>query len=984
MKIKLTLIFSVLFCLSSYAQYSFVVKGRVLDKKDKSKINTATVSVLGSSQTAVVNNNGEFVLELKQSPPVEITVKAIGYKNHSYVITAKEEELTVLLEDDITSLDEIVLSASRTPERVFESPVSVERMGITAIENTTAPSFYDGLENMKGVDVNTGGLTFKSVNTRGFAAIGNTRFVQLVDGMDNSSPGLNFPLGNLIGLNELDVSSVELLPGASSALYGANAFNGIMFMRSKSPFVHEGTSVYGKTGVTNSENTGVNEFVDVGVRVAKKINDRFAIKFTSSLLKGTDWFASDTRNIDGDGKIVAGDRSTIDYNGINVYGDLIKTNLKAVAQTLADAGAAIDPNDFNAEDVVSRTGYSEQDLINSDTDSFRASFSAHFKPIKGDDDTEIILSSKFGTGNTIYQGASRYALRNFIMHQHKIEIQSKHFMFRSYATIENAGDSYDIRFAGVNTLGTTNGGNASWFGTYAGAYAQAINSNSPGVNPTAAHAIARVQADGLRLNPNSAEFRTAFNNVISNSDLTQGAKFVDSSRLYHSDLNYNFKELIDFAEVQIGGSARRYALNSEGTIFTDTKTENITYDEFGIYTQLQRKFIEDRLKLTGSLRYDKAQNFDGNFSPRLSASYNVDSEKNHNIRASFQTGFRNPTTQDQYIGLYLGNTILIGSAKDNPERYNRSFSVSSQAGQFAAGGTSINFNGLQGYTNSYTRSSVEAFGKAVTETATQIVVNSGGTTSPSYAKKQAAALNAGLLQQSNIDYVKPEQVKSYEFGYRGRLSKHTVLDFSAYYSQYKDFIAIVTTVAPLYGNVSAGITTAELQSTSPVPNNSKLLLNAIGEGEYTPASLYTNTDADVASYGVNVGIETKVFGDFDFGVNYAYAKQDFDQSQDPDFETGFNTPEHKVKMSFGNNNLYKGLGFGLNVRWQDDFYWQSTFVDAQIDARTLVDLQLTYAITHWNSKVKIGGANILENEYESAPGSGTVGSQFYGSWTYNF
>jgi hypothetical protein len=77
-------------------------------------------------------------------------------------------------------------------------------------------------------------MSFKSINTRGFASVANTRFMQLVDGMDNSSPLLNFVLGNLIGLSEVDVQSVELLPGASSALYGANAQLNCLFMTSRS------------------------------------------------------------------------------------------------------------------------------------------------------------------------------------------------------------------------------------------------------------------------------------------------------------------------------------------------------------------------------------------------------------------------------------------------------------------------------------------------------------------------------------------------------------------------------------------------------------------------------------------------------------------------------------------------------------------------------------------------------------------------------
>jgi outer membrane receptor protein involved in Fe transport len=101
--------------------------------------------------------------------------------------------------------------------------------------------------------MNTSSLSFKSINTRGFATVANTRFMQLVDGMDNSSPLLNFVLGNMIGVSEIDVQSVELLPGASSALYGANAFNGILFMNSKSPFTSPGITAYAKFGQTSQK-----------------------------------------------------------------------------------------------------------------------------------------------------------------------------------------------------------------------------------------------------------------------------------------------------------------------------------------------------------------------------------------------------------------------------------------------------------------------------------------------------------------------------------------------------------------------------------------------------------------------------------------------------------------------------------------------------------------------------------------------------------
>jgi outer membrane receptor protein involved in Fe transport len=68
--------------------------------------------------------------------------------------------------------------------------------------------------------------------------------------------------------------------------------------------------------------------------------------------------------------------------------------------------------------------------------------------------------------------------------------------------------------------------------------------------------------------------------------------------------------------------------------------------------------MDDRLKFTGSIRYDKAQKLW--ISPRVSLVYSGGESRRHNFRGSFQTGFRNPT-QDQYIGFNVGSAILLGS-----------------------------------------------------------------------------------------------------------------------------------------------------------------------------------------------------------------------------------------------------------------------------------------------------------------------------------
>ena len=893
---KKQMLFFVFLILCSFAiSAQTTVTGVVKDANTGETIPGANIKVANKSVGTSTDFDGKFVLKTAEKPPFTLQVSVLGYKIQSLKITKNNQNLIVNLKENETSLDEIVVSASRTPERVMESPVTIELLDSRAIKNTSAPSFYDGLENLKGVDVNTNSLTFKSVNTRGFATFGNTRFMQLVDGMDNSAPGLNFALGNLLGMSELDVNTVELLPGASSALYGANAFNGIMFMTSKNPFDEQGVSVSVKGGVTSQQAGGNNEFTDFNVRVAHAFSDKFAAKATVSYLQGTDWFATDDRNtVDTQRGLVlsSGTRSLIpqdsddpNYNGVNVYGDIATTNL----------GGAIGN--------VSRTGYNETDLIDYGVSSLKAGASLNYRPY-GDDRLEIIWNSKVGTGDTQWLGGQKYSIQNFLLHQHKLEARGKNFFVRGYMTLENAGDSYNTLFAALN-INRAWKSDEDWFGQYAAAYLGAV----PGVTASS-HAAARSFADTGRLMPGTPEFQEAFDRVTNNPDLLTGAKFRDETKLYHADANYNFKEKIEFAEIQVGGSYRRYSLNSFGNIFTDADGP-IDIDEFGIYTQAQKNFLEeDRLKVTASVRYDKAQNFDGNFSPRVSFAYAGGENKNQNFRASFQTGFRNPTTQDQYIGLNVGSAILVGSAPDNLDK---------DVAYLDANGNEQSIRIRDAYENSFT-------------------IESGGT------------------ERADVDLIKPEKVTAFEVGYRGLVSSgesKITLDISMYYNQYEDFIA-----------------------------NRNLLVRGT-DNALKVTRVYTNTQADISSYGATFGLNTKVFEDFDLGFNYTLARFDFDQSSDPSFEAGFNTPEHKLKLQFGNPNLFENFGFNVNARWQDEFLWESTFVDGMISSRFVLDAQINYAIPSMKSIFKLGGANLLGKEYLSAPGVGAIGSQFYISWTYN-
>ena len=702
-------------------------------------------------------------------------------------------------------------------------------------------------------------------------------------------------------------------------------------MNIKSPFDYQGISAYVKGGVTSQDVGGTNNYVDVGLRAAHKFSDVFAAKWNINFLDATEWIAGDTRNLTGG----VGDRSNPNYDGLNVYGDEVTTFIPNVGQ-------------------VSRIGYLEQDMNDNTIESMKSDISLHFKPWKND--LEFIAQYKVGMGNTIYQGANRYRLENFLMQQVRFEVRNRNFFVRAYMTTEDAGDSYDMRFAAWNVNRAAKS-DTGWFTDYASAFLQ--SQIFLGFNADQAAAAARNFAtnntpiSGLNLVPNgqaqfqpgTLEFNQALEVVTGNPDLTQGAKFIDNSRIYHSDANYNFKEVIKFAEFQIGGSYRVYELNSQGTIFTDFDGP-IDYSEYCVYLQGQKKFMADRLKLTASVRYDKSELFDGQYSPRVSFVYSAGERKNHNFRASYQTGFRNPTTQDLYIGLNLGPFALIGSAADNLDRYQETLPVSLQGQTLPGVGPTVNLSGQNAYNNAYTIPSVTAF---------------------------AASGNPDDLEVANIGLVKPEQVQAFELGYKSVLVNGLSVDLNGYFNIYNDFMSTSRVISPYYGTVGND------------PTNPSNLLSyaALANGDRRVFQVYSNSTSEITSLGFGAGLSKKVYQNYELGVNYNYAEFDFDQAKDPTFIAGFNTPKHRVKGSFGSSSIAKNFGAFVNVRWSDTYLWQSSFADGTIPAVTVFDAQASYAIPSLNAFIKLSASNIFGDDYLQVIGAGWIGKTYLLSLTIN-
>jgi hypothetical protein len=285
-----------LLSLNVFAQ-SVTIGGTVRNSTSKEGVPAVSVTIKGSSSGTYTDDKGNFSISTKL--PATLVFTSVGFEPQEINVTSAEKGLEVNFVSISTLGQEVVVAAARSQQRILDAPVTVERLSSSALRNAAVPNYYEALANLKGVDMHTASLTFRTVTTRGFVSSGNTRFNQLIDGMDNQAPGLNFSVGNIVGLTEMDVDNMELLSGASSALYGSGGMNGTLLITSKNPFKYQGLSFNVKQGImhVNDKERNVSPYYDWSMRYAKAINNKFAFKLTWQLLKAQDWEANDYDNV---------------------------------------------------------------------------------------------------------------------------------------------------------------------------------------------------------------------------------------------------------------------------------------------------------------------------------------------------------------------------------------------------------------------------------------------------------------------------------------------------------------------------------------------------------------------------------------------------------------------------------------------------------------------------------------------------------------
>jgi outer membrane receptor protein involved in Fe transport len=773
------------------------------------------------------------------------------------------------------------------------------------------------------------------VNTRGFNSTSPVRTLQVIDGVDNQSPGLNFSLGNFLGASELDVVNQEIVVGASSAYYGPGAFNGVISMTTKDPFKYQGLQVKQKIAERGLTETAVRYAKAFG---GKPGQEKWAMKANLFYMRAYDWEADNMDAVKSGGPLdsVNNFLNPGRYDAVNRYGDEI------LRPGENDATARSQKWDYPGLMRFHRQGYEEKDIVDYNTYNFKTSFMTAYRP-KPTGMRQFEYQVNYGMGTTVYQGDNRYSLRDIKFIQNRLEYKDKNGFLRVYATHEDAGKTYDAVFTALLMQKAAKRDDL-WGGDYYSLWKSKFVpqlKKLPGYptgdwlsNPNWFTELDALMANnqelltkwhqecaGLadkkndwqgrphfeqpntydRFQPGTDRYDSLKNAITSLKSFGEGGSgFFDKSALYHIQGEHKFK-LAEKTNFTTGFSGRLYRPNSMGTIFSDTNGRVIRNHEFGAYAGIEQRSSNNKLKINATARVDKNQNFNYIFSPAASLVYTPD--KITYYRVSLSAGVRNPTLADQYLYYNVGRAILLGN--------------------------------ITGYDSMVTLPSL-------------------------YEALSGLTTDLKKLQWFGVDPVRPEKVKSIEIGYKSFLASNKLnIDASAYYSFYEDFIGYNIGIDPTIDYT----------------------INYISGGQVY--RIATNAESTVTTMGVSIGTNYFFAKNYTAGVNYSFNQLNKTDNLDP-IIPAFNTPKNKFNLSLSGQNLeikklkLENLGFSINYKWIQGFRFEgSPQFTGDVPTYYLLDVMVSKVIPKYKAMIKMGASNITNNMVMQVYGGPRIGRMAY-------
>lgn len=919
-----------------------VLTGTVIDGTSKQTMPGVTVVAKGLVAGTITNVDGNFTLKLRGALPVTLQFSMVGYKTGEAIIT-ENKPIRVELAEGVGLLTDVIVTGNRVEERITKSPVTVEQIGVRQIQNAAAFDLYSNLQSVKGVDLLTQNMIFRSVNVRGFGANNNNRFVQLTDGMDNRSPGLGFGFGSTAGVSDLDVETIEILPGASSALYGPDALQGLMLTKTKSPYDYQGISAQVKTGVNNvGKDGGAKPYTDFALRFAKRLNDRAAFKVSAQMINGTDFVADnfDDRMTRARAGFFATDavaktvklgyvpnndpKTNFQYDGVNIYGDDVSNGGGVNFTTGALAGK-----------LVTRTGYSEVDLLDNQGKIFsnRVNAALHYKLT---DRTEANVSYFFGNGNLVRTAGFREYFPDYKRHQVKVEFRGDNYFLRGYNTSQEA-EGYNLGVLAQRILQAWKP-TATWGADFATAYA-ANGGNLANARATAdtGKPLPGTQAYNALRDPLINTLNNATAITLANGTKINGVRLLDNSSMRHVEGMYDFKKMLPSnIELITGASMRKYSMLTQGTIFPATASgEEFTITEYGWYAQgaVTMKLGDNAsIKPIAAVRYDKNEYFEGGFTPRVSAVITVG---DHNIRASWQSAFRNPSPNQLLADGKIGE---VGGSQTALEAANL----------FA---------------------------------------------NPAYTEASVLKYRASGLESDLVKYVPDpsafttEKINSWEIGYKALINEQFYIDAMLYRSTYNDFIATQNYVQPANSNVADLKNTATSKTYQVNFNNfNEIYVNGWGVGlEYlfrkgTSLSGNFANQIGLITLKDNAGVTRKD----PFGEEIVKRKMS-NLEVSAVGRNFFISPENRYNITLANPRVTRTLGFQVTYRWTDEMWVEqgNTQGDILLPEWNTIDAAISYKVPSLKTVIKLGGTNLANKYYAQGYGLARIGGMYYVSFNFD-
>ena len=623
---------------------STTISGRVITEGDE-PLAGATVLVKGTFLVTSTNSSGEFLLSnTSASFPITLSVSYLGYETQ--LVTAQQgEPILVALIPDRAATNQIVVAASREEENILRVPVTVEKVTQGQVKQLTRPDLLNSLTQFKGIDVNVSSMLNNSISTRGFNSATSERLIQLVDYMDVQSPSLNAGSGNSLGLPDIDVASVEVLYGPSSALYGANAFNGVVLLNSRDAFTDQGLDVRLRGGQR--------DYFDGQFRYAQRLGRRFAFKLSGSYLTAKDWIAENYDAQKTSGLVLVNNPagSGLGYDAVNRYGD--------ISLTFSDNPQAPTFGGALAGRTVFMPGWTERELIAGDDRArlYRVIPSLSYLVT---DKVKATVQFERAQGTNTLQSTIRVRAQNFVTNQYRFALEGERWFVRAFQTQDFGNDTYNLGYLGgfMQSAIDPNTGQTYAAG-YFGTYAQTYNTTFNGSNDAQAQAAAQAAAAPFQLMAGSPAYNALRQRLIQDNTPGRGARTNPSS--YLNDISAQHKFLLGFADLIVGGAYREFRLDADGLVFETKDGKSIRNYEYGGYAQLTKSLFDDGLKLAAAGRLDNFKNFGRAFSPRASVVYSFGSDKQHNLRASYSRAFRAPTQVDQYANVDLIAAVSKGN-----------------------------------------------------------------------------------------------------------------------------------------------------------------------------------------------------------------------------------------------------------------------------------------------------------------------------------